>query len=121
MNPATTVSATAISGERSAILVDRSGRRISSMRMRPTHQQADPLARDAVGVMRCGQAPLRDHGDAVRNLEDLVEVLADDQHRRPCLRQVYQGLPDGDRGPGVDAPGRLADDQDAGFAIELPA
>ncbi len=71
-----------MSGESSAIACERSGRRISStamcfpvrMAVRPAHQEADLLARDAVGIVRRRQVTLGNHGDAVGNLEDLVEV-----------------------------------------------
>ena len=58
---------------------------------------------------------------AVGNLEHLVEVLADHQHRRAAARQFDQRLADAGGSAGVDAPGRLVDDQHAGLAVELAA
>src|SRR5690349_21239502 len=85
MKPATSVSPIASSGERKAMAVERSGRRMSSMRMRAlpgtAHQEPDLLTRDLACIARLRQVALRDHRHPVGNLEDLVEVLADHQHR----------------------------------------
>ncbi len=62
-----------------------------------------------------------DHGEVVADAEELVEVLADDDKRRPARRQIENGLVD--RGPGqrVHAPGWLVDDQHARLAQDLAA
>ena len=65
--------------------------------------------------------PREMHGDAVGDLEDLVEILADDQHRRAGAGEIDQRLADRRRGAGIDAPGRLVDDQHGGLAIEFAA
>ena len=40
--------------------------------------------------IRRGELAARDHRDAIRDLEDLVEILADDQNRGPTLGHVRQ-------------------------------
>ena len=45
------------------------------------------------------------------DLHQLVQVLADHDHRRPLGGQVEQRLPDRGGGRGIDAPGRLVDHQ----------
>ena len=126
--PVTTVSAMAISGESSAIARERSG---PADQLKPhgaprLTRGVRPSAgrsprRHARGRRRRRQLPSRDDGDAVGDLEDLVEVLADHQDRRAGARQVDQRLADRGRGAGIDAPGRLADDEDAGLAVDLAA
>ena len=56
------------------------------MRARPS---AGRSSRAVISRGRMGlrQLPARDHGDAVGDLEDLVEVLADHQHRRAGARR----------------------------------
>ncbi len=43
--------------------------------------------------------------------EQLIEVLADQQHRRAVGRQRNQLLVDQSSGSGIDAPGRLRGDE----------
>src|SRR5258708_16668513 len=119
--PAMMVSAMASNGDSNAMAAERSGRRTSSMRMRPAHQQPDAFACDAMRVARHRQPALRDHRDPVGNLENLVEILADDEDGRSGLRQVDQRLTDRGGGTGIDTPGRLTDDQHAGLAVQFAA
>ena len=68
-----------------------------------------------------GQPALVDHRHAIGQREQLVEVLRDDQNRGTLCREVEQRLMDRRGGAGIDAPGRLRDDQDAGRLQDLPA
>ncbi len=53
---------------------------------------------------RRAKATGADDGDAVRDLEDLVKILADDEHCRTGAGKIDQRLPDGERRLGIDAP-----------------
>src|SRR4051794_23694466 len=57
-------------------------RRVHNICSRAAHEQADFLARGGARVARLRHRTMMDHGDAVGDFEQLVEVLADDQHRR---------------------------------------
>ena len=57
-----------------------------------------------------GQPSLRDHREPVADLEQLVELLGDDEHRDAAVAQVEQRLADLRRGADVDAPRRLRGD-----------
>src|SRR6478672_5778885 len=83
------------------------------------HEQADFLAGDLMRIVRRTQPALGNHRDAVRNLENLVEVLADHQHRRASARKIDERLANGRGRSGVDAPGGLTHDQHARLAVEL--
>src|SRR5215207_673606 len=98
--PSTRVSAMAMTGDKSAMRLERSVRGTSSSRMRrlaafdpvmvavrAAHQQADALGAERPGREGLREPAARDDGDAVRHLEDLVEVLADDEDRRAAARQ----------------------------------
>ena len=87
--------------------------------VRPGHEQADPLAVDLARRICRRKLPARDHGDAVRDLEDLVQILADDEHRGTALGHVRQHLANERRRPCVHAPGWLVDHQDSGLPVEL--
>lgn len=58
------------------------------------HHQADALERQRACGMRIGKLALRDDGNIGRNLEDLVQVLADDHHRGTGFGEVDECLPD---------------------------
>src|SRR3569833_2214887 len=116
MKPAMIVSTSAITGDSRARADDRSGRRINSMRnpapvSDTRHHQPDLVPRDGMRVARRRQAAVRDHRRPVGNLEDLIEILADHEYSRAGPRQIDQRLPNGRRGPGIHAPGRLAHNQ----------
>src|SRR5471032_3370026 len=85
------------------------------------HQEADLLRRDLVDRPRIGERSQIDDGNAVAEREDLVEILRDDQYRRARFGEIDQRLIDRRAGPGVDAPGRLADDEHAGRLEDFPA
>ncbi len=60
---------------------------------------------------RLEKRALIDHGDAVAEREDLVEILRDDQHGGAGFGEIKQRLIDCRGRPRVHSPGRLADDQ----------
>src|SRR5688572_21168931 len=122
----TTVSATAMSGDSTAMAVEAWPRRASSSRtigtalgqsvmlvVDATHQHADAVRRHGLGRIGRRQAPAGEHRYAVGDLKNLVEVLADHQHGGAGLCEVDQRLADRAGCAGVDAPGRLVDDEDA--------
>src|SRR3954466_9181517 len=106
---------------------ETSARAVSSSRMRPVqacdahHGEPDLVARPGQGGASFAQLAPMDTGDAVGDLEDLVEVLADDEHGRALVGEIDEGLPDERRRAGVDAPARLVDDEQRGLADDLPA
>src|SRR3954470_5746527 len=137
MKPATTVRATAISGDRIVISREGSGRRTSSRRMmrlpRPmsrmgaimtmvhaAHQQPDLIRRHRLCREGGRQLSVGKDGDPIGDLENFVKVLADHQHRRPAPCEVDKRLTDGARRACVDTPSRLAHNEDAGRAVDLP-
>src|SRR6476646_7989626 len=67
------------------------------------------------------QLAVVDDGDPIRDREDLVEILADHDHRGAARGEVDQRLPDRGGGSCVDAPGRLVDDEHARLAQDLAA
>ena len=77
------------------------------------HLEPDLVARpfDAVGRAGLELAGVDDR-DAVGDLEKLVEILADDEDRAALAGEIDQRLPDESRGAGIDAPGRLVDDEE---------
>src|SRR5262245_47479010 len=125
----TKVSAMAISGETIAMVAERSARRSSTSRMAclparqlaAAHQQAERLAVGLCRVERRRQPPRKHHRNAVGDLDELVEILADDQHRRATRSEIDQRLADGGGGTAVDAPGRLAHHQHARLAQDFAA
>ena len=88
---------------------------------RPPSRPARPTGRSSIrrsarpSRRRVGthgeRRPLRDHDQPVADLEQLVELLADHQHRAAGVAQRQQLAADLRRGADVDAPGRLRDDQ----------
>src|ERR1700692_4109668 len=85
----TIVSPIAISGEISAIVLDRSARfsstncmsRFLLLQTGSAHQQAEFFPAGVAGGHRCRQTTVEHHGNAVGDFGELVEVLAGDQHR----------------------------------------
>src|SRR5579863_1253108 len=106
----------AATGDRISRKVERFGRASRSMRMaappaHARHQEADLFAGRPVRCERRRELAGMNDRDPVANLEELVEVLTDDQHRGAFCAKIEQGLADG-RGRGdIDAPGRLIDHQ----------
>src|SRR4051794_26793228 len=77
----------------------------------PAHPLADHLD-GCVGRRHARRdAALRDDDEPVADLEQLVELLADDQQRAALVAQRQQLAADLRGGADVDAPGRLRDDQ----------
>src|SRR5215204_5979235 len=82
--------------------------RASSSRMRALAGDAHHLEPDLVARPR-GRRPRRpelaaaDHRDAVGDLEQLVEILADDEDAGALDRKIDQRLADEPRGAGIDA------------------
>src|SRR5262245_16289301 len=116
--PVTSVSTMAITGDSSAMRVERSARFSSTSGMARLphfmftgHQEPDLLGGELRRGIGLRQLAARDDRDAVGDLEDLVEILADDENGGAGARQIDQRLADGGGGPGIDAPGRLVDDE----------
>src|ERR1700712_5474267 len=94
----TSVRPIAISGETSAMVLDRSARFSSTSCMRgflllqcaAAHQQAELLAAGVAGRHGRRQMAVKHHGDAVGDFGELVEILARDQHRSPRGGEVEQ-------------------------------
>src|SRR6266436_4808951 len=123
----TIVKAIAISGETSAIVFDRSARFSSTNCMRrfllletaAAHQQANLFAAGLGGLKRLRKTAMKHHRNPVGDFGELVEVLTGDEHGSAGGREIEQRLPD-DRGrAGVDAPGRLADDEHRWISKDL--
>src|SRR5205085_991652 len=107
---------------------ERSGRFSSKSRMADLfqlmsacHQEPDLLGRHLTGGISFRELAARNDGDAVGDLEDLVEILADHQDCRSAAGKIDQRLADSRRGTGIDAPGRLVDDQNRRRAVKLAA
>src|SRR5262245_49858573 len=107
---------------------DRSGRFSSMSRMahlfqlmRPCHQEAYLLGGHFGGWIGFRQLAAGDDGDAVSDLEDLIEVLTDHQYRRAGSGKIDKRLANRRRSTGIDSPGRLVDDKHRGLAVELAA
>src|ERR671919_2995445 len=108
--PATTVSATASSGVRyrtrrlicgrASILSDMGDTSLVARHMlvhavQAAHQQADLVERGLRRSQRPGQHADVDHGEAVGEREQLVEVLRDHEDGSTRARQLEQGFVDG--------------------------
>src|ERR1700683_869688 len=127
----TSVSAIAISGEATAPTVERSARRSSTncmldlwsatvaLGVGAAHQQSEFLTRDFCCYERRRQAAVEHDGDTVRDFVQFVEILADDQHRGAARGKIDQGLADDRRRAGINAPGRLANDENTRLAQNL--
>src|SRR5689334_16158539 len=97
MAPVTTVSSTASTGDSSAMRLECSARFSSTSGMAflldlmlARHQQTDLLHRQLTCRIGFRELAARDDRNAVGDLEDLVEILADDQDRRAGARQIHQ-------------------------------
>src|SRR6266853_864065 len=85
----TRVSPIAISGEVMAMVAERSARRsrakcmtdLLAERLGSAHQETQRFAGRFCRVDRRRQVAVEDHGDAVGDLVELVEILADHEHR----------------------------------------
>ena len=125
----TTVIASAISGDAIDIARDGSGRASSfsmararlARSQRPLiHSPMRSIVASAVGDAR-RDAPLRDDDEAVADLEQLVELLADDEDGAAGVAQREQLAADLRRRADVDAPGRLRDDEQLRAGVDLAA
>src|SRR5947209_6699760 len=109
------VSPIAISGDRIAILAERSARRSSTNRTvcprlafsvlafgAAAHQKTERLAVGFLGLDRGRQPAVKHHRDAVGDLGKLIEVLADDEHRGAAASEIDQRLPDDGGSAGID-------------------
>src|SRR5688572_21694436 len=123
-----------MSGERTAMAREGWPRRTSSSRMvslrrhqsvmlvvDATHEESEPIGGHHLRRVERRQPAVREHGYPIGNLEYLVEILADHQHRRARAGKVDEGLPDGAGRSGIDAPSRLIDDQNPRRAVDLAA
>src|SRR6185369_17225099 len=124
--PMTTVIASAISGDATDIAREGSARASSfSMarlrRPQAAHPLADALDRRFARRDARRDAAARDHQQPIADLEQLVELLADDEHRAAGVAQREQLAPDLRRGADVDAPGRLRDDEQLRLGVDLAA
>src|SRR5579872_4284439 len=127
------VSAMASSGDATAMAAERSGRFSSTncifrpLRRRlhagpgPAHEQPEPLAGRFGRFQGRRERAMEHHGDAVGDLLQFVQVLADDQNRAAAPGEIDQRLADDRSGAGIDAPGRLTDHQNAGIAQDFAA
>ena len=74
-----------------------------------------------LGVLEVGHdLAAVEHHQTVGELDDLVQVSGDQQHRRPCPRELHQLLADELRGAHVDASGGLVGDDQRRLGGELP-
>ena len=62
---------------------------------------------------------MKHHGDAVADLREFVEILACQEDRGTCSRKIEQRLTDDGGSPGIDAPCRLAHDENGGIAQDF--
>src|SRR6186997_263810 len=124
----TTVIASAISGEAIDIARDGSGRASSRSMARArrnvpeaAHPPADPLDRRLGRRDARRDAAARDDDEPVADLEQLLELLADDEDGGAAVAQGEQLAADLRRRADVDAPRRLRDDEEPGLGVDLAA
>src|SRR5215831_7361792 len=103
----------AISGDTSAIVLDRSARFSSTSCMRrplvettAAHQQAELFAARLGARKRWREAAVEHHGDAAGDLDEFVEILAGNENGGAAACEVEQRLADDCGGARIDAPGR---------------
>ena len=120
------MSAIAISGEATAITAERSARFSSTNCMLGLlfgdgcSVSAPPISNPSFSRVasaafeRRRQPAVEHHRDAIGNLGQFVEILADDQHRGAAAGEIDQRLANDRRRTGIDAPGRLTDDRTPG-------
>jgi hypothetical protein len=82
------------------------------------HQPREALLGRARGGLGGDVAPAPQHGHAVRDVEDLVELVGDEDHRRALRGQAAQDRLQLGRLLGRQHRGRLVEDQDLGAAVE---
>src|SRR5271154_3493791 len=105
----------AISGETSAMVLDRSARFSSTNCMRrflllqtaPAHQEAELLAVGVSRRQRLREMAMEHHRDPVGDLGEFVEVLAGYEYGGAAGGKIEQGLPDDGGSTRIHAPGRL--------------
>src|SRR5215207_1595421 len=130
--PTNAVRVSAMTGDSRIIHRARSGRRSSTncmvvalaavwLFMGAGHQQADSFIAQLARRIGLRHLAPGDHGDAVGDLENLVEVLADDENSGALAREIDESLPDQSGGTGIHAPSGLVDDKHGGPAVQLPA
>src|SRR5687767_2134716 len=95
----------AVIGASTRATCDTSARGESSSRMsapaQAHHGEADLVPGPLHGRPRRAELAGVDHGDAVADLEQLVEVLADDEDGRALLGEIDESLADQPRRAGV--------------------
>src|SRR5580698_820116 len=114
----------AISGETSAMVLDRSARFSSTNCMRrflllqtaSAHQQAELLAVGVRGRQRRREMAMEHHRDPVGDFGEFVEILAGHEYGGAAGSKIEQGLPNDGGRARIDAPSRLADHQHRGLA-----
>src|SRR3954463_16228989 len=116
----------AATGASTRAMRDTSARGASSSRMRALagdahHLEPDLVARPRRRRPRRPERAAADHRDAVGDLEQFVEVLADDENSGALDRKIDQRLPDEPRRAGIDPPGRLVDNEDGRASDDLAA
>src|SRR3954466_15540125 len=102
MTMVTIVRPIAISGEISAIALERSARFSSTNCMRgllrlqtaAAHQKAELFAGRVAGCERRGEPAVEHHGDAVGDLREFVEILAGHEHGSAGRSEIEQRLTD---------------------------
>ena len=85
---------------------------------RPTIRLARLSSRRAFGRQRRDQLAPAQHGDAVGDLEHLVELVADEDDREPLVGQGAEDLEQLARLLGRQHRGRLVEDEDVRLAVE---
>ena len=91
------------------------GRRRSLLQpVQTAHEQSDLIDRGFRRRHRRRQGAEVDHREAIGNDQQFVQILRDHDNGGAALGQSEQGLMDGGGGSGIDAPGRLGDNQHLG-------
>src|SRR2546429_6794553 len=110
--------ASEIAGSRTA---SRSRRALStSTSRRPGHHQPDPLPLDRVALQHADDAAAVDHGEAVGQRQDLVQLRRHQQHGQAVVPALHDLPVDELDRAHVDAARRLARDQHRGPPVQLP-
>ena len=88
---------------------------------KPAHPQTNLIDTGITNGFHRRQPTLGHHCQAVTNLEQLLDLLRDNQHRGTRVTQVDQALADKGGSADVDAPGRLRNHQHIGRQQDLAA